>query len=127
MLYGTVFQYDNARPQVARLTTQFLANNVQTLPWPSLSPDLNPIEHTGEELDRRARGRVNASAKVRELFQEWVALPAQVIDNLFLSMPERGWALIDSPAGAPTDTRVPQSQNADPLNCFLDEKSVKIN
>ena len=40
-----VFQQDNARPHTARLTTNFLAaNNVNTLPWPSLSPNLNPIE-----------------------------------------------------------------------------------
>ena len=41
-----VFQQDNPRPHTARLTTNFLdANNVNILPWPSLSSDLNPIEH----------------------------------------------------------------------------------
>src|ERR1700729_3470106 len=33
----SVFQQDNARSHCARLTTQFLtANNILTLPWPSL-------------------------------------------------------------------------------------------
>ena len=42
----TIFQQDNARPHSARLTQNFLANaNVQFLPWPACSPDINPIEH----------------------------------------------------------------------------------
>ena len=70
------------------------------LPWHSMSPDLNPNKHTGNRLERCVRGKVNAPATVCELFQalkqEWVAIPAQVIDNLIQSMPERCWAVIDS-------------------------------
>ena len=41
-----VFQQDNTRPHIARLSMNFLqANNVNTLPWLSRSPDLAPIEH----------------------------------------------------------------------------------
>ena len=94
MLYGTVLQHDNARPHAARHTTQFLANiNVQILPWPSMSPDLNPNTHTWNELAKRAPGRVNAPANSCELFQtlkhEWVAIPAKAIYNPIQSMPER--------------------------------------
>ncbi len=43
---GITLQQDNARPHTARITTQYLArNNVDVLPWPAVSPDLNPIEH----------------------------------------------------------------------------------
>ena len=38
-------------------------------PWPSTSPDLNPNKHTWNELQKHIRGRVNAPANVRELFQ----------------------------------------------------------
>ncbi|GFR84650.1 transposable element Tcb1 transposase [Elysia marginata] len=41
-----VFQQDNARAHTARYTQKFLEqSDVQVLPWPALSPDLNPIEH----------------------------------------------------------------------------------
>ena len=64
--YGAVFQHDNATPHTANLTTQFLANNnVQILPRPFMSPDLNPVEHVRDELDRRVQGRANAPANVR--------------------------------------------------------------
>ncbi|GFS27599.1 transposable element Tcb1 transposase [Elysia marginata] len=43
-----VFQQDNARAHTARYTQQFLEQrSVQVLPWPVLSPDLNPIELCG--------------------------------------------------------------------------------
>jgi transposase len=42
---GTRFQHDNARLHTAGITTGLLTNsNVAVLPWPSKSPDLNPIE-----------------------------------------------------------------------------------
>ena len=39
------FQHDNARPHVARVCQDFLANN-NSLPldWPPYSPDLSPID-----------------------------------------------------------------------------------
>jgi hypothetical protein len=41
-----LFQQDNSRPHTARLTMDYLEqNNINVLPWPSKSVDLNPIEH----------------------------------------------------------------------------------
>jgi len=41
---GVTLMQDNARPYVVRITTQFLQqNNVNVMPWPTVSPDLNPI------------------------------------------------------------------------------------
>jgi hypothetical protein len=66
---NAVFQQDNARPHTALLITVFLtANNINTLPWSSLSPDLNAIEHIWDKLDRRLRARANAPTTPNELF-----------------------------------------------------------
>ncbi len=44
--------YDNARPHVARICTQFLeAENIPVLAWPAYSPDMSPIEYVWDALD----------------------------------------------------------------------------
>ena len=41
-----ILQQDNARPHVARLCREFLANNnIVPLDWPTYNPDLSHIEH----------------------------------------------------------------------------------
>ena len=41
-----ILQQDNARPHVARVCRDFLANNnIVPLEWPPYDPDLFPIEH----------------------------------------------------------------------------------
>ena len=54
------FQHVYARPHVARICQDFLTNNnIVPLDWPPYSPDLFPIEHLWDELDRRIRRRRN--------------------------------------------------------------------
>ena len=49
-----ILMHDNARPHVARIFRQILnRNNVNVLPWPAVSPDMNPIEHIWDYLVER--------------------------------------------------------------------------
>lgn len=88
-----VFMHDNARPHTARVTRQFLQqNNVVTLEWPSLSPDMNPIEHLWDELDHRVRTRGdihNMNQLAAALVQEWNALPRDRVQRYVRSMRRR--------------------------------------
>lgn len=94
-----LFQHDNARPHAARLTAQYLEDeNINVLPWPSRSPDLNPIEHMWDELDRRLRQRNPAPLTLQQLSnalqEEWRRIPLARIQRLIESMPRRCRAVI---------------------------------
>ena len=97
------FQHDNARPHTARATTTFLqVNNIAVLPWPSLSPDMAPIEHVWDELGRRvARGRRPQTLHDlrRALAQEWAQLPQALFHNLVYSMRRRCLACVGANGG----------------------------
>ncbi len=80
-------QHDNARPHVARICTQFLkAENIPVLAWPTYSPDMSPIEHVWDALDRRIRQRVPVPANIQQLRttieEEWTNMPQATINNL---------------------------------------------
>ena len=55
-----ILMHNNARHDVARISRQFPnRNNVNVLPWPAVSPDMNPIEHIWDYLGRKVRARGN--------------------------------------------------------------------
>ena len=95
--------HDNARPHVARICRQFInRNNVNVLPWPAVSPDMNPIEHIWDYLGRkvRARGNVHSLRDLENaLSQEWNNIPNVVIRRYVRSMRGRLVACINSRGG----------------------------
>ena len=53
-------------------------NDISVLPWPSKSPDLNPIEHKWDHLDKHVRQRQPPLQTLDQLCQmlqqEWRAI-----------------------------------------------------
>jgi len=101
---GITSQQDNARPHTVRITQAFLQQrNIDILPWPSKSPDLNPIEHIWDELERRVRQRPHKPITLPELRQalqaEWDNLPQAVISTVIASMRRRCQAVVDADGG----------------------------
>ena len=82
-----------------------LNNSISCLPWPAQSPDLNPIEHLWDELERRVHRRDILSKNETELFnflvEEWEKIPLNVLEKLVDSMPLRLQAVCDG-NGYPT-------------------------
>ena len=93
----TVLQQDNARPHATRLTQNFLTtHNVPTLPWPALSPDLNPIEHVWDYMKRKIRSRNvhNVQQLRRAIADEWNNLFVRFLRRLVGSMSRKCTAVI---------------------------------
>ena len=99
-----LFQQDNATPHRARVTMDYLEqNNINVLPWPSKSPDLNPIEHLWNQLDKRVRQRQpppQTLDQLRQMLQqEWRTIPRNNVRNLIESMPRRGRTVLAARGG----------------------------
>ncbi len=99
-----MLQHDNARPHVARICTQFLeAENIPVLAWPAYSPDMSPIEHVWDALDRRIRQRVPVPANIQQLRtaieEEWTNIAQTTINNLINSKWRRCVALREANGG----------------------------
>ena len=98
------FQQDNARPHTARATQAFSQQrNINVLSWSSKSPDLNPIEHMWEELDRRVRLRPNQHATLADiriaLRADWNCMPQDIIAQTIFSIRRRIQAVANARDG----------------------------
>ena len=90
---------DNNMPHRSRgVTTYLQSETVNFVPWPAMSPDLNPIEHIWDMLDRRIQAREPPVQSIRQLeaalHREWQQLSQQDIRRLTGRMRRRVEAVI---------------------------------
>jgi transposase len=88
---NVTFQQDNARPHVARVGRDYLTQqNVDLLPWPAVSPDLSPIEHVWDEMERQLRHLPYQPVTLTEmgpaLIRIWNNIPLAFFNNLVIDV-----------------------------------------
>lgn len=87
-----IFQQDNDPKHTSRKAQQFfIENGINILKWPPQSPDLNPIEHLWDELDRRIpQQRRKSLQDFRNAIVEiWSKIRSEVTSKLVKSLPNR--------------------------------------
>ena len=99
-----VYMDDNTRPHRSRAVTAYLQSEaVTSVPWPAMSPDLNPIEHILDMLGRRIQAREPPVQNIRQLeaalHREWQQLSQQDIRRLTGGMRRRGEAVTQARGG----------------------------
>ncbi|KAI4894463.1 hypothetical protein NFI96_033307 [Prochilodus magdalenae] len=84
---GFLLVHNNARLHVARVCRQFLENEgIDTIDWPTGSPDLNPIEHLWDIMFWSIRRHQVALQTVQELSDALVQMWEETIRRLSRSM-----------------------------------------
>lgn len=94
-----MFQQDNASIHTANSTWEwFLNNGVHVIPWPSVSPDLNPMENVWSLLVREIYANGKQYATISELkasiISHWKNIAQNTLKSLVRSMPNRVFTLI---------------------------------
>lgn len=98
---GFIFQQDNASIHKSNVTMNWLeSQNIDVMPWPARSPDLNPIENLWGVLSRRvyANGRQFSSiSELRAAIQaEWDRIDQNLLNSLVNSMSFRCAAVLEA-------------------------------
>lgn len=100
----SIFQQDNDSKHTSLFTKRYLfENNYRVLKWPSISPDMNPIENVWGYIKNKLSLIKNKPSTVTELKikikEIWENIPVEYIRELFDSMPRRVKALLKAKGG----------------------------
>ena len=60
-----IFMQDNASIHKTSVVIDHLNKRVDTLPWPALSPDLNPIENVWSQMQRKMHEQMRIGIRIR--------------------------------------------------------------
>lgn len=82
----------------------FQQNNINVLPWPAKSPDINVIEYIWARMTTNLyshgyRPR-NAEVLWQNVLEQWDDLPLEYVRNLINDVPNRLQAVIDNDGGS---------------------------
>ena len=97
-----VFQHDNDPKHTSKTTIALLKRlRVKVIDWPSMSPDLNPIEHLWEILKRKVEVcKVSNICQLHDVvMEEWKSIPVATCEALVNSMPRRIEVVLDNDGG----------------------------
>ena len=96
------YQQDGATSHTAKTVKAYFAeNDIDVMPWPARSPDLNPIENIWSYIDKKMSNyQITSLEHLREcLHEEWLKVPVSMCENLINSMKRRVRACHDAKGG----------------------------
>ena len=99
--HDLIFQQDNASIHLSNVTKEWFADaGINVMDWPSLSPDLNPIENVWGYLVQQVYGGCKQYSSKGELknaiLQAWSSLPQTYLKTLVDSIKKRCIEVIKS-------------------------------
>ncbi|KAI4875415.1 hypothetical protein NFI96_009897 [Prochilodus magdalenae] len=100
-----LFQHDRTPVhRASSIKTWMSESGVEELDWPAQSPDLHPIEHLWDGLERRLRARPSRPTSVSDLthvlLEEWSGIPMNPFLTLVERIPRRDGAVVAVKGGA---------------------------
>lgn len=97
-----IFQADNDPKHTSKRAKNFLeSKQINVMTWPSQSPDLNPIEHLWNDVDKiiKQKKPSNLDALYAIIEETWKNIPIDRCLSLIQSMPRRCDAVLKNKGG----------------------------